>query len=224
MATPRRQGAREAEDTAAQRLGTMLFSYVVRWDHGFAPNPFHGVCSLATCKPGIRKKAVVSDWILGTGPSKRGYADRAVFLMQVDEVTDFDAYWRNPAFARKRPVLNGSFKSRFGDNIYHREQPDGHWIQADSRHSQDGAVANLKNLLRDTTTTDKVLLSRNFIYWGDRAPAIPAKYCKFHIGRPSYACNFPESEVTEFLAWTKDVGGKGLVGLPIEWRWSKYWR
>ena len=202
----------------------MLFSYVVRWDHGFAPNPFHGVCSLATCKPGIRKKAGVGDWVLGTGPSKRGYADCAVFLMQVDEITTFDAYWRDPAFARKRPVLNGSFKVRFGDNIYHREQPDGPWIQSDSRHSQDGAVANLRNLQRDTATTDKVLLSRNFTYWGDMAPIIPTKFAKFHIGRPNYTYDFSEKDVGDFLAWAKASNEHGLVGSPIEWGWANYWR
>ena len=202
----------------------MLFSYVVRWDHGFAPNPFHGVCSLATCKPGIRKKAMVGDWVLGTGPSKRGYADRAVFLMQVNEIITFDAYWRDPAYARKRPVLNGSFKVRFGDNIYHREQPDGHWIQSDSRHSQDGALANLNNLKRDTATTDKVLLSRNFTYWGDRAPVIPTRFMKFCIGRPNYAYDYSENDVADFLAWARALNEKGLVGSPIEWGWAKYWR
>ena len=52
-----------------------LFSYVVRYDSGFAPNPFHGFCTLATCKPGIRAHANVGDWVVGTasgGPPVRG--------------------------------------------------------------------------------------------------------------------------------------------------------
>jgi len=202
----------------------VLFSYVVRWDHGFAPNPFYGICSLATCKPGIRKKAVVGDWVLGTGPSKRGHADRAIFLMRVDEVTTFDQYWRDPEFTSKRPVLNGSFKVRFGDNIYHRDQPGGPWIQSDSRHSHDGAIANMKNLVRDTGTTDRVLLSRHFTYWGDQAPKIPANFARFHIGRPSYACNYSEQQVAGFLAWAEGFNQHARVGDPIEWAWSKYWR
>ena len=32
-----------------------LFSYVVARDYGFAPNPFYEMCTLATCKPRIRK-------------------------------------------------------------------------------------------------------------------------------------------------------------------------
>ncbi|WP_349958068.1 hypothetical protein [Rhizobium sp. ZPR3] len=201
-----------------------FFSYVVRWDHGFAPNPFHGTCSLATCKPGIRKKAVVGDWILGTGPSNRKLSDHAIFLMRVDEITTFNAYWQDARFARKRPVLNGSFKVRFGDNIYHRPTPESPWIQADSRHSQHGAVANMTNLKRDTDTTDNVLLSKTFIYWGDQAPKIPQKFAKFHIGRPLYSYDYTPKEVGAFLSWANSLGHDGCVGEPVEWKWSRYWR
>ena len=27
-----------------------IYAYVVTHDNGFAPNPFHGFCTLATCK------------------------------------------------------------------------------------------------------------------------------------------------------------------------------
>lgn len=42
-----------------------VFIYVVDRDFGFAPNPFHGYCTLATCKPGIRKSAAMGDWVVG---------------------------------------------------------------------------------------------------------------------------------------------------------------
>lgn len=38
-----------------------LYAYAITRDLGFAPNPFHGFCTLATCKPGIRKTAKVGD-------------------------------------------------------------------------------------------------------------------------------------------------------------------
>ena len=37
-----------------------LFSYVVARDFAFAPNPFHGYCTLATCKPIIRRVTQVN--------------------------------------------------------------------------------------------------------------------------------------------------------------------
>ncbi len=44
-----------------------IYSYVLRYDDGVAPNPFFGFCTLAVCKPVIRRKAQVGDWIIGTG-------------------------------------------------------------------------------------------------------------------------------------------------------------
>ena len=44
-----------------------LFSYVLRFDDGAAPNPFGGICTLTICKPAIRRSASVGDWIIGTG-------------------------------------------------------------------------------------------------------------------------------------------------------------
>jgi hypothetical protein len=38
-----------------------IFVYVVKHDGGFAPNPFHGFCTLACCKPKIRKGAKEGD-------------------------------------------------------------------------------------------------------------------------------------------------------------------
>ena len=58
---------------------TRLYSYVVVSDHGFAPNPFHGYCTLANCKPRIRWRAQPGDWIVGTGSRARGGATSAAF-------------------------------------------------------------------------------------------------------------------------------------------------
>lgn len=44
-----------------------LFSYCIPVDDGAAPNPFWGVCTLAICKPAIRRVAEVGDWIAGVG-------------------------------------------------------------------------------------------------------------------------------------------------------------
>lgn len=49
------------------------FRYKIEHDYGFAPNPFHGTLSLATCKGPIRqnKNLKVGDWIVGFGSEKR---------------------------------------------------------------------------------------------------------------------------------------------------------
>jgi len=38
-----------------------LYSYTVRYDDGAAPNPFNGMCTLAICKPAIRRTAAPGD-------------------------------------------------------------------------------------------------------------------------------------------------------------------
>lgn len=52
----------QSHDTVADSAAT--FVRVAR-DYGFAPNPFFGVCTLATCKPRIRSVAQIGDWVVG---------------------------------------------------------------------------------------------------------------------------------------------------------------
>ena len=99
-----------------------LFSYVVTGDAGFAPNPYHDFCTLAVCKPKIRKTASVGDWVIGTGSKTRGFQNRLVYAMLVTEEMTFDAYWMDPRFHRKRPDIHGNRVQVCGDNIYFRKK------------------------------------------------------------------------------------------------------
>ncbi len=67
-----------------------LFSYVLRYDMGFAPNPFEGYCTLATCKYKIRNTANVGDWVVGTGSVENVGNLKIIFLMEVVEKLTFD--------------------------------------------------------------------------------------------------------------------------------------
>ena len=106
---------------------TRLYTYVVATDLGLAPNPFQGVCTLAVCKPMIRRTARVGDWILGTGSKTRGHQGRAVYAMQVAEALDFEAYWHAPRFRPKQPDPAGSPSRRVGDNLHWRDLATGAW-------------------------------------------------------------------------------------------------
>jgi Nucleotide modification associated domain 2 len=199
-----------------------LFSYVVRWDHGFAPNPFYALCTLATCKPGIRATAKIGDLVLGTGSAARKLKGRMVFLMRVGRIISFDEYWCDPQFARRIPVMNGSLQQRFGDNIYHRVK--GKWVQADSRHSQGGARPNLNNLRRDTGKTDRVLIGSEFTYWGGDGPHIPKRFSAFVHSAPGYRAFFSEKDIGLLLTWLGSAHGRGLLADPTEWKFEKSWR
>lgn len=68
------------------------FSYVISRDYGFAPNPFFGFCTLATCKPKIRENAQIGDWIFGTGSVALGCKDKLIYAMQVTNKITYDTY------------------------------------------------------------------------------------------------------------------------------------
>ena len=60
-----------------------VYSYILASDTGFAPNPFWGYCTLACCKPIIRRNASVGDWIVGLMPKHLDH--RIAYAMKVSE-------------------------------------------------------------------------------------------------------------------------------------------
>ena len=198
-----------------------LYSYVVARDYGFAPNPFHGFCTLATCKPVIRKTASVGDWVVGTGSKTRQRDGRLVYVMRVEEILTYDAYWKDPRFAAKKPNLKGSKKQAFGDNIYHRETATGPWIQENSHHSLADGSPNQRNILNDTQTPN-VLVGVEFAYWGGDGPTIPSKFRDFQgydicrNGR-GHKNNFPDALVSAFISWFRSLQEEGATGTPLDW-------
>jgi hypothetical protein len=195
-----------------------LFSYVVARDYGFAPNPFGEFCTLATCKPNIRRFAQIGDWIVGTGSASNHRAGHLVYAMRVSETMTFDAYWEDRRFQYKKPSLEGSTKVSFGDNIYHRV--GGDWAQADSHHSYAEGMRNIKNI-RNDTQADRVLIGRNFAYWGGSGPLIPVALRNYEghdlcIGR-GYKRYFPAGMEAYFAEWFLSLGASGYLGRPIDW-------
>src|SRR5207302_8257370 len=82
----------------AKQTMSKVYIYVVDRDFGFAPNPFHGFCSLATCKPGIRNTANVGDWVIGMGGSRLKATGRCVFAMLITDKITHNEYWLNPIY------------------------------------------------------------------------------------------------------------------------------
>lgn len=150
------------------------FNYKIARDFGFAPNPFGQYCTLATCKPKIRKAAIIGDWIIGTGTKELGCEHEIIYIMQVSEKLTFQEYWNDARFIYKKPVMNGSLVKTFGDNIYHKNE-DGEWLQEDSHHSYSDGVLNKLNLDRDTRS-NHVLISDNFYYFGKSSLSLPGNY------------------------------------------------
>lgn len=186
-------------------------------DFGFAPNPFHGICTLATCKPEIRKAAQIGDWVIGTGSKSKGRERHLVYAMRVSEAMSFSEYWNDPRFIEKRPDLYSSKQRAFGDNIYHRHQESGEWSQMDSHHSLPHGVPNTANIERDTKA-DRVLVSDDFIYWGGSGPKFPL-FAGTNIRQngQNHRSHFHQEVVDACIAWLRGRNEQGYCGHPLDW-------
>ena len=197
-----------------------LSSYKVVYDIGFAPNPFHGYCTLATCKPKIRKGASPGDWIVGVGSRAQRTEGRLVYAMEVGEKLSFDDYWNDPRFQSKKPDRRGSLKYRYGDNVYHRSST-GDWIQEDCRHSFADGSPNPDHVNRDTGA-DAVLVASRFTYWGGAGPELPSDLRDWNgidLGEPGRDHTYkPYSSemIKAFVAWVDSLDA-GYQGRPIDW-------
>lgn len=197
-----------------------LYTYVIPRDYGFAPNPYFGYCTLATCMPRLRAYASIGDWIIGFGAAQTEVYEKVVYIMQVTETLSFDQYWEDIRFYSKRPVFNKGVIHQFGDNIYHHEESQ--WVQILSHHSYPGGETNYLNLNRDTGT-DRVLISTNYIYFGNNAIAIPEKYHDLI----AHGRNYRKHEVNEHVFGLLNYillsySGDSVQGVPYSRKPGKF--
>jgi hypothetical protein len=190
-----------------------LFSYVVASDSGFAPNPFWGTCSLATCKPQIRRTAHVGDWIAGISPRASG--NRLVYAMRVTDKLPIAAYWSDPRFTAKRPDMSAAGPlPKSGDNIYAPDaESSGGFRQLPSGHSY-GIEENPQHKRRDLAGM-YVLVSDRYWYFGATGPELPPSLEFMKVGR-GHRNRFPSSVIDAFTAFIADLPA-GVNGPPTRW-------
>jgi hypothetical protein len=185
-----------------------LCSYVVIHDIGFAPNPFWGYCTLAACTPnhmGIHLQK--GDWIIGTESIKKG--NKLIYAMQVSNVLHFDEYYSDPRFQKKKPIVNGDWSQRCGDNIYFRDATET-WQQHRSLYHHESAT------IRKDLKHPYVFIAEHFYYFGNRAETIPLQYESLILKRQGVKCNH-DSDVTEsFIDWLQASFRPGIHGEPSD--------
>jgi hypothetical protein len=147
-----------------------LYSYYLRYDDGAAPNPYWGICTLAICKPKIRRTAEIGDWIVGLGSANSPIGDISgcvVYAMQVTikmTLAEYDTFCRNDAPKKIPNWRERHFKLRMGDCIYdflEGPEPKLRW----SIHSEANRVRDLGGKY--------VLISKHFYYFGDHPIQLP---------------------------------------------------
>ena len=170
-----------------------LYSYIVKHDTGFSPNPFHGYCTLACCKPAIRRTAQKGDWVVGLTPKKDG--NRIVYLMRVDEnPKTYVEYWNDKRFKAKRPRYDSGVLAKCGDNIY---EPQGSgYRQLRSMHNPEDMTHDLGGKY--------VLISETFAYFGSQPLELPSELTALVPGR-GHRSRFSEEVKAAFLSFTQTV-------------------
>lgn len=152
-----------------------LYSYILRYDDGAAPNPFWNICTLVICKPVIRLKAQQGDWVIGTGSKNSkiseqvtvDLSDSMVYAMKISDVKsleEYDKYCRQN-LQNKIPNLTAEdWRLRMGDCIYDYSRTTVP-VQREGVHIE----LNISNDL----SGENALLSDHFYYFGSGARPFP---------------------------------------------------
>lgn len=185
-------------------------------DSGFAPNPFHGVCTLAACTPNhCRAKLLKGDLIVGCFRS--GQPVRVVYVMEVAEVLDLDHYYRDDRFGVKKPLKDGTWEEQAGDNIYFSK--DGEWCQdANAQFHQmtplDPARHKKPVWLKDVRG-NRVFISKRFVYFGEKAKRLPPKFVRYLPATQGikYLKDAPDA-FDDFHRWAFSRPRLGRIGSP----------
>jgi hypothetical protein len=186
-----------------------LSAYILRSDTGFAPNPFGYHCTLACCKPTIRRKAVRGDIIIGTTSiSTHAEAGRLIYAMRVTrDPIPYQTYFDGQTYAYKKPSKKTAIQ-RLGDNIWHQHTSDEwrclHPAQHDERHRE-----------RDLRGV-QVLVSTDFYYFGRAAIRIPARFSQLVAVTQGHRNTYDEALIKDFWAWVEREAPKpGRIADPF---------
>ncbi len=187
-----------------------LYSYTLRYDDGAAPNPFHGICTLAICKPDIRLAAKVGDWVVGLGSKEANMAGKVIYAMRVTDKMSLAEYDRRAAaeWPGKIPHHDKADPyTHLGDCIYK-------YIDSTPRLRR-GTVHDAGNRKRDLRGKN-VLLSNDFYYFGNNPIDLRRDLHPIIHQTQKHKSLINAPYVATFIEWIRERGGVPgeLQGLP----------
>lgn len=203
-----------------------LFSYKMTNDTGFAPNPFWGYLTIATCKPGFRRSKRVGDWILGFSSKSltRRYGvrlddvgeEKLIFAMKVSERLTTREYWLDYRFRSKKPSASAqAVVDRTGDNIYEPLVPEPSTPTdfkqlPNPNHGTDAQSHDLKAMW--------ILAATEFWYFGSGRIALPEDVRPLvPVGQSAYGKRtYDEHRIAKFLNYLSKYP-KGVNAAPHKW-------
>lgn len=206
-----------------------VFTYKVKDDSGFAPNPFGGILTLATAKPYIRKYKKIGDWVAGFTSNKINKKvnkevydfQRLIYLMKITDKITFEDYWNDEIFDNRKPkdIESDTIMERIGDNIY--KPLKDHPSSFDDFEQIENLYHNTEKLKEFDLKGEYVLISNKFYYFGDNpldiphnlAPKIPTGQAAH--GFDGFKNNNKKKEA--FLSWMESNFKIGIYDRPHNW-------
>jgi len=192
-------------------LPPVLYTYCIPFDDGAAPNPFWGTCTLAICKPVIRRTARVGDWVVGTGSRNSPAGDtagRVVYAMKVANtmsMADYDAWTQQQLPAKVPAWRSHDHRRRLGDSLYN--------FSLDPPRQRDG-VHGAENVATDLSGQN-VLLSSHFFYFGDHAVPLPENLLPIVKQGQGHRSWSNQPYVSDFVKWLEKLSlAPGVHGEP----------
>lgn len=183
---------------------TVLRSYKMASDRGFAPNPYGGVLTLATCKSHIRrcltKEKSLGEWLAGftsKGLNKKYKVSdkKLIYLARIDDILPMESYWDKYPIKRSYPS---------SDNIYRNVNGSLVWVPNPFHKTEKEQKDDLDGM--------KVIISRNYFYFGEKALSIEAfsKFSEINIpdGAACYGWLTIGRVVDALIKWVKNEAKK----------------
>lgn len=184
-----------------------LYSYVLRFDTGDAPNPYGGICTLTVCKPAIRRTAQVGDWIIGTGSRHSPVGDIAGYLLYAMKVSrklllaDYDTYCQQelPIKIPGHPTHAHQRENVVGDSLYDYSKPGAPQHRGGLVHREPWLQA------RDWSGYH-ALLADEFYYFGREPRELPAHLQPLVKRNQGHYKRTDSHEIAAFEQWLQQSG------------------
>lgn len=180
-----------------------LYTYRLTVDMGDSPNPYNNICSLAICKPVIRKCAKVGDWVAGFVSKRLDKKDhgKLLYAMEITQKLTFEEY---------NTLCKIKYKDKLPEN---KNTGDCIYYMKNNKIKQRANYAhNKENMLTDLSGK-YVLLSNNFYYFGKNSINIPEKLHPIIIKSQGHQKGKNKDYVNNFIKFI-NTQKKGIQGEP----------
>lgn len=169
----------------------MIYSYKLTTDNGSAPCADNGLLSLTICKPMIRKKCKLNDYVIGISSKNMKLGDKykIIYIAKITKIITIKDYYKK--YPKRKDCIYNDLDKQI-TNIY---------------HCSNEKYKDLSGIYS--------LISNDFIYFGDKYIDLPVKFndmVKKYQGHKSISNNKFLNIFPKYFNNLKNKYGNGKLG------------